>query len=231
MQYKLPPCLIMAGGRGSRLGFITNNTPKPIIKINNKPFLIYLIRWLEKNGIKKFYFLTSYKNNKIEKFLKSYFLKSKCKYKLFRDQRRSGTFPAILNHLSKIENSFFYSNADEVSNFNIKKIYKNFRKSKTNIMCAVIKSKKGKLSLDKKNSLINIKKGEKNSYKDCGFKFINKKIFKTINKKKYEKIEDFIYAEYIKNNRVSFFEIKKLPLRIDTSLDIKRAKRGLLNAK
>ena len=98
-------------------------------------------------------------------------------------------------------------------------------------MCAVIKSKKGKLSLDKKNSLINIKKGNKNSYKDCGFKFINKKIFKTINKKKYEKIEDFIYAEYIKNNRVSFFEIKKLPLRIDTSLDIKRAKRGLLNAK
>ena len=98
-------------------------------------------------------------------------------------------------------------------------------------MCGVIKSKSGKLSVDKKNSLLNIKKNNKNSYKDCGFKFINKKIFKIKNKKKFEKIEHFIYSEYIKKNKVSFFEIKKLPLRIDTSLDIKRAKKGLSDVK
>lgn len=230
MLYKLPPCLIMAGGRGRRLGFITNNTPKPIIKISNRPFLFYLIRWLEKNGIKKFYFLTSYKNKKIESFLKSYFLMSKNKYKIFKDKKRTGTFPAILNCLSKLENTFFYTNGDEISNFNIKKIYQNFQKSKTYLMCAVIKSKSGKLSLDKKNLLINLKKLNDIPYKDCGFKFINKKIFKNMNKKKFVKIEDFIYSKYIKKNKVSFFEIKKIPLRIDTASDIKRTKKNLYNA-
>ena len=97
-------------------------------------------------------------------------------------------------------------------------------------MCAVIKSKSGKLSLDKKNLLINLKKLNDIPYKDCGFKFINKKIFKNMNKKKFVKIEDFIYSEYIKKNKVSFFEIKKLPLRIDTPSDIKRTKKILYNA-
>ena len=29
--------VILAGGRGSRLGKITQNTPKPLLKIGNKP--------------------------------------------------------------------------------------------------------------------------------------------------------------------------------------------------
>ena len=231
MQNQLPPCLIMAGGRGSRLGSITKKTPKPIIKINNKPFLHFLIKWLQKNGFKKFYFLTSYKNKKIEKFLKQYFIDNSCKYKIFIDKKRSGTFPALLNHMSKIENSFFYTNADEISNFDIKKKFLEFKASKTDIMCAVIKSKKGRLSINKKDSLISPQKNNKLTFMDCGYKFINKKIFKNLKKNiKFEKIEDFIYSHFIfKNKKVSFFELKNLPLRIDTTFDIKRTKKFLLN--
>ena len=65
----LPACLIMAGGIGSRLGSITKKTPKPIIKINNKPYLEHMLNWLIRNGFKKFYFLLSYKNQKIKKFI------------------------------------------------------------------------------------------------------------------------------------------------------------------
>ena len=50
-KVKLPSCVIMAGGRGVRLGAITKNTPKPILKIYNKPYLSYLIQWLSKNGL------------------------------------------------------------------------------------------------------------------------------------------------------------------------------------
>ena len=60
-------CIILAGGYGSRLGKITNKIPKPLIKINRKPFIFYLINNLYRQGIRKFYVLTFYKH---EKFLK-----------------------------------------------------------------------------------------------------------------------------------------------------------------
>ena len=38
-------CLILAGGYGSRLRKITKKIPKPLIKINKKPFIFYLIKF------------------------------------------------------------------------------------------------------------------------------------------------------------------------------------------
>ena len=37
--------VILVGGKGLRLGKITKKTPKPLLKINNKPFLDYLINY------------------------------------------------------------------------------------------------------------------------------------------------------------------------------------------
>ena len=36
-------CIILAGGLGSRLGKITKKIPKPLIKVNGKPFILYII--------------------------------------------------------------------------------------------------------------------------------------------------------------------------------------------
>ena len=38
--------VIMAGGKGSRLGSLTRNTPKPMLKINNKPILEIILEVL-----------------------------------------------------------------------------------------------------------------------------------------------------------------------------------------
>ena len=217
----------MAGGKGSRLGSITKKIPKPIIKINNKPYLEYLLNWLMKNGFKKFYFLLSYKNNKIENFLNKFFENKQIKHKIFLDKKRSGTFSAITDHVEKLDRLFFYTNADEISDINIKKYYLKFKKSKTKIMCGILEAKDGKFSKDKNKGLIKIKKEQnKRIYKDCGYKFINKEIFKNVNKN-YRKLEDFIYSEYLKKNKVSYFIVKKKPLRIDTALDIRRTKNEL----
>ena len=60
-------CLILAGGYGSRLGNITKKIPKPLIKINNKPFILYLIKNLYRQGIRDFLILSYYKNFLFEK--------------------------------------------------------------------------------------------------------------------------------------------------------------------
>jgi NDP-sugar pyrophosphorylase family protein len=47
----LQQALILAGGLGSRLGEITKHTPKPMVEVNNRPFLEYIIAYLRKQGI------------------------------------------------------------------------------------------------------------------------------------------------------------------------------------
>ena len=46
--------VIMAGGKGSRISSITNNVPKPMIKINNKPILEHEIESLKAQGFTDF---------------------------------------------------------------------------------------------------------------------------------------------------------------------------------
>lgn len=68
-NYKLDQAIILCGGKGSRLGKITLNTPKPLLKINNIPFIEYLIKNLARHNIRKIYLLCCYKS---EKFIKKY---------------------------------------------------------------------------------------------------------------------------------------------------------------
>ena len=97
-------------------------------------------------------------------------------------------------------------------------------------MCCVLSSNKGNYVLNTKENKIERNMGLNSKlYKDCGYKFIKKKIFKKIKQKKYEKLEEFIYDKYLNNNKVSYFLIKELPLRIDTIFDIRRAKRKIKN--
>ena len=43
--------IILAAGRGTRLGNLTEEIPKPMLPINGKPLLEYIILYLKKNGI------------------------------------------------------------------------------------------------------------------------------------------------------------------------------------
>ena len=50
----------MAGGYGRRLGKITKNIPKPLLKIKSKPILETILQNLEEADYKKIYIATHY---------------------------------------------------------------------------------------------------------------------------------------------------------------------------
>lgn len=64
--------VIAAAGRGTRMKQITNNIPKPLIKVLGKPFLYYLLENFKKAGYKEFFIVTGHKSEKIEEFIQSY---------------------------------------------------------------------------------------------------------------------------------------------------------------
>jgi mannose-1-phosphate guanylyltransferase len=61
--------LILAGGKGTRLRPLTVYTPKPIVPVVNRPFLLYQIDILRKAGITDITLSLSYQPDKIEQLL------------------------------------------------------------------------------------------------------------------------------------------------------------------
>lgn len=61
--------LILAGGKGTRLRPLTVYTPKPIVPVVNRPFLLYQIEVLKKAGIGDITLSLSYQPDKIEHIL------------------------------------------------------------------------------------------------------------------------------------------------------------------
>ena len=57
--------IILAGGLGLRLRPLTNNVPKCMIKILDKPIAEYVVEWLQENGIQNIFFAAGYKWKKI----------------------------------------------------------------------------------------------------------------------------------------------------------------------
>lgn len=48
----MPPAIILAGGRGTRLGATTADTPKPLLPVAGRPFLEWVTMWLAGHGVR-----------------------------------------------------------------------------------------------------------------------------------------------------------------------------------
>ena len=61
----LDQAVILAGGLGTRLGQLTQQTPKPLLLVGGRPFLEYVVWNLRRFGINRFLFSVGYRAKKI----------------------------------------------------------------------------------------------------------------------------------------------------------------------
>ena len=62
--------VILAGGLGTRLSEYTNLIPKPMVQINKKPIIYYIMKHFSNYGHKEFYVALGYKGNVIKDYFK-----------------------------------------------------------------------------------------------------------------------------------------------------------------
>lgn len=67
----LLPICILAGGVGSRLGEAVKETPKPLLEIAGKPFIIHQLELLRAHGARQIVVATGYLGEQFEQLLKS----------------------------------------------------------------------------------------------------------------------------------------------------------------
>ena len=60
--------VILAGGRGTRLGSLTDDRPKPMIEIHGRPFLAYLIELLREQGFTEVLLLLGYRAQVVQDY-------------------------------------------------------------------------------------------------------------------------------------------------------------------
>lgn len=143
--------VILAGGIGSRLGY-QNDLPKPLVEIGNIPIIFHIIKYYQFYGVREFIICGGYKFNKItDFFLKNSLVKgkiikkSKNEIKIFSKKNKSyfiivntGLKTNTAGRVKKVEkylnDEFYLTYADGLSNINIKNNYKIFKKQPKDIL-------------------------------------------------------------------------------------------------
>lgn len=67
----LDTAVILAGGAGIRLYPLTNDCPKPMVKVCGKPILEWVIKWLKKGGIKSIVVGVAYHKESVINYFKN----------------------------------------------------------------------------------------------------------------------------------------------------------------
>jgi dTDP-glucose pyrophosphorylase len=109
--------VIMAGGLGKRLGELTRNIPKPMLRVGERPIMQHIIEQFRDNGYKKFVVSTSYKKEVIE----TYFEDGKkfgVSIDYVNETQRLGTAGALSLLSKDMVAPFFVINADVLSSVN-----------------------------------------------------------------------------------------------------------------
>ena len=131
--------IILAGGKGTRISEYTKVIPKPMIRIQNKPILIHIIKHYSKFGFKDFYIALGYRKNVVLNYFKNFkkidkpfnFTLDKKKISITLSDTGENTFTGgRLKRMRKFINKsedFMFTYGDGVSNVNLKKL-SNFHK-------------------------------------------------------------------------------------------------------
>ena len=122
--------VIFAGGFGTRISEYTKTIPKPMIKINGIPIIMYIINHYKSYGYKDFYIALGYKGNVIKKYFKN-FKNKNIKINLIDTGLRTMT-GGRLKRLSKFlkNETFLATYGDGLSNVNLNKLVKFHKKNK-----------------------------------------------------------------------------------------------------
>ena len=202
MKFKRIDVVILAGGKGSRIKKYLNLLPKPMMPINGRNFLSYLIQRLCIYNVRKIYILCGYRadpiikkyHNKIINFVPIVCVKEK---------KPMGTGGCLHKIFKKVSKEFILINGDTFIDVDYSIIIN--KKINENQSAMVVKKinkdlKSEKLNkLNVKNSYISIAK--KGKYFNAGTYKLNKKIIKII-PKKFCSLENEIIKNQIENKQV-----------------------------
>ena len=210
---KIEIAVILGAGFGKRLTPITNEIPKPLVKIGNETLLEKTIKLVKKLNLKKILINTHYKRDKLKNFIKK--KNFDIDIELFEEVPEIlNTGGGILNMIMENKNEYFLTfNPDTLWNENyIDEILEMenqfFNSNSKNILLVVNKDKSFDQNLigDFNLEVNKLNKTKPLNFIYTGCQILEKKIFKKFNNKSFPMSE--VWNDLLSRNELMGFESK-----------------------
>ena len=219
--------VVMVGGLGKRLGHLTKNTPKPMLKIMGKPILEYIIESFIEEGFYKFIFCVNYKHEVI----RNYFKKGErfgAEISYVFEKNKLGTAGAIsLINNEDTKDPFFVVNGDVLSLVNYNEILNSYTLTKADALMCVKKNNYTNpyavVNFDDDNNLISLEEKPVTTFHfNSGIYIINNSIKTLITKNSLFDMPDLFIKAKLNNKIVKVYHIKDNWFDVGTKEDFKK---------
>jgi len=212
------PCMIMAGGLGTRLDPFTRVLPKPLIPLGDKTIIEMIMEKFYFNGIREFNIAINHKS----KIIKAYFEELNLSYRVnfVEEQQPLGTIGSLHFIEERVKKAVFVTNCDTLIDCDYQEII-DFHKE-NNYDITIVGSFRhfsvpyGVCHLDKNGQLNEIEeKPEFDFLVNSGMYLINKKVLKFIPKNKF-----FNAVDLIDRVRKNGYNVGIFPINANSWVDV-----------
>jgi dTDP-glucose pyrophosphorylase len=219
--------LIMAGGRGRRLGPLTDSTPKPMLNLGGKPILENIILSLIQSGISTFYISVNYLADSITRYfgdgkkwgIKIYYL---------RENEQLGTGGALGLIEESLEHPILVMNGDVVTDTDVRRLI-SFHKEQQ--ACATLCIREYEIQVPygvvtTEDSLL-VKISEKPMHRwfvNAGIYILNPDVVHLVPKNQHMDMPDFLETLTQNKHKVAAFPIHEYWMDIGRPEDFEKVK-------
>jgi NDP-sugar pyrophosphorylase family protein len=228
----LKQAVILAGGIGSRLRPLTDDLPKPMVPVNNRPFLEYLIDLLRDNGISELVLLLGYLPEKITQYFgDGTGFGINIKYSIGQVSDKTGTRIKNAEHL--LDDHFLLMYSDNYWPLNLGELLEFHARHETLASVTVYTNKDG---ITRNNTLVDddgyVVKYDKSRQADhlngveIGFFVMNKKVLELVPPRDFS-FEEVVFPELIARRQLGGYLTDRRYYSIGTPEKLKVTERFL----
>ena len=218
--------ILMAGGQGSRLKPLTDECPKPLLKIGNKPLMEIIIDNFREYGFRKYFIAVNYRANMVEEYFGNG-EKWAVDISYLKETKQLGTAGALSMLPSAPQNPIIIMNGDLLTKVNFRQLLK-FHKEHgaTATMCVREYSFQvpfGVASMDNYKLLDIDEKPVQHLFVNAGIYVLNPEAMGYLNSNEYLDMTNFLKELKTKGRDLAVFPLREYWLDIGRLDDYNRA--------
>lgn len=226
--------VLMAGGRGERLMPLTENCPKPLLKIGNKPIIEHNIDRLAHFGINRIIISVRYLGEQIMSYLGDGAEKN-VRIEYIEEDKPLGTFGSLGMIEAFQTEHILLMNSDILTNIDLIDFYKSYMACDADFMVASIpyqvKVPYAVLQIENDSVISFDEKPTYSYYSNGGIYLFKKSLLTYLNKGMFFNATDFMELLITKKHKVSHYPILGYWLDIGRHEDFKKAQQDINHVK
>lgn len=235
MQVSDARAIVLCGGMGARMGTLTQDLPKPLIRIHGQPLLWYVLRTLRRNGIQRIIFPLGYKGELIREYVMTVFAGEDMHFDFVDTGVDTSIAGRILQirHLVPKDSDFLLLNSDTIFDFPLHEMFDQHRAASALLtLSSVAVASPWGLIHEKNGSLFTFSRERKTHYLmsdedpaargyiNSGIAVLNQAALAFINTAATHDFEQDIYSRIIQLGRATHYRIHGTWFAVDTPKDL-----------